>query len=243
MRKEEDPPEGVYLQEAGLTGEERKWFSVKTKNKEEVERKMEERWVDFLKEKDKNEQDAEQEVDYLMSLLTDKNVRQTTFVSTSHSFEKDNGVLVVRSSYNEEYDFHRHYKGKNAFGDEYERPAIDPLEAVPWNKHVMDNMRIAAYVSPKGTSVKDLRHIARDNIETEDVQDILRELLDGKPGKRTLNAADNPAEVAKLEPTLHVRSTRSLLRNHKKELGGLEIKQYTIKWDGTRYDMLIDVAP
>jgi hypothetical protein len=246
MEVKAKPPSGAYLQEAGLVGggDGKKWTSIDTRNNEEIEQRMEQRWVDFLVlEKEYKKHDAVHEVWDWLPLLTDENNSRRNFVSTSHKFEKGNGVLVVRSSYNREYDFYRQYEWKTDDGVDHVRPAInDGNDAVSWTDHVMDNMRVAASQS-EGTSVKDLRHIARDNIETEGVQNLMKELLDGKPGKKTFTVADNPSEIARLGETLHGATTSSLLRKHAGELGKLEIQQYTLWWKDDRFDMLIDVAP
>ncbi|KAF2681966.1 hypothetical protein K458DRAFT_420325 [Lentithecium fluviatile CBS 122367] len=155
--------------------------------------------------------------------------------------KKGDGLMVAESSYNGQYDLHRPFPGTTDKGKAWKRPAIDPDQEVKWAQHAMDNLRVAA--KAQGVSVKELRHIGRHNIETEDVQNILRDLMGGVPGKKTFTVAGNPAEVAKIEPTLHAKTTNALLRDNAAELGNLKITQYTVTFDGSRFDMMIDVAP
>jgi hypothetical protein len=153
---------------------------------------------------------------------------------------KGDSVMVVEASY--KYDLHRPFSGKTDKGKEWTRPAINPEAEVQWKKHVMDNLRVAA--ARQNGNVKDLRHIGRDNIETEDVQVLLKNLL-GTDTKKTFTAADNPNEFAQIGETLHGKTTHALLRDNKKEPGKLEVKQYTVSYDKEtdRLDMMIDVAP
>lgn len=223
------------------------WGQLSTKNTQDDMLALRDKWADDMVAKGQanNKQDAENKIEDQLAEVTKG--EHSEFFKTSHRMKKGDGVMRIQASYNREFDLRRPFNGEGNNGEVYSRPgtAPDGDESPNWTGMALDNLKVASAKSK--TSPSDLRHVARDNIETEEVQNKLNAML-GDATQKTFTK--NDPEFAEIQKnTLHGGTTESLVKAINKQKGPkdptLETTQYTVYKDprSGRLDMMIDLAP
>ncbi|KAF2679398.1 hypothetical protein K458DRAFT_408028 [Lentithecium fluviatile CBS 122367] len=197
--KEMDPddigydPMSAYLEKSNLGGRPEpagnKWYETQIGNSAEsktaFEASMKTNGAYEAKLKEMGWSDADIKTHFDAEVKKHKD-RET--ISYTYQNPKKGGI-VIKESYNKEYDFHREYTGEttiNGVKKTYTRPAIDPTQRVQNSDMVIDNWMVAC--KRDGVDPKTLNKLGLDNVETPEMRDVYASIAKGKAGTKEVRA-------------------------------------------------------
>lgn len=164
-----------------------------------------------------------------------------TFEKPSQGSSK--GLIIIKSSYNKLRDFFREYTYDLGGAGKFKRPETG--KATRWSDQVMANWRAA--VKRDGGDVKSLQYMARDNIKTEETQEVITAVLEQMGGstegfvtvRRTGGDEKESASFDALAGTVHGIRAIQMASDHHQELGGLKVNAFHIQ-KVPAYNMVIE---
>jgi hypothetical protein len=227
-----------YLEDAQLynADEPGKWYKTTIRNNKETTDKFETDVWPGMETDLKAKGWTPTEISKLKDAITKP--ARTDILETVQVPEK--GLLIVKESWNAEYDLRRAFTGK--FGDkEYTRPATQG-DDVRWSNQVKDNWDVSAHEA--GVESNSLRHIAQDTIATDSTRKTFKNLAGDE--ENIVLTRDDP-RFAAASDTVHTKPVMHMLNDHT-ELG-LRIKQYNIHQEmpsgggDPTFDLIIDLEP
>ncbi|KAF2679940.1 hypothetical protein K458DRAFT_407779 [Lentithecium fluviatile CBS 122367] len=191
------------------------WWSSKFKNNEATLEKFEsDVWPGMSKDLRENKKWSQSQLDELLQKI--KNPRRENLVETMAS--PDQQPIVVKESWNKDYDLNRKYTEKGA--DDrilWERPAVDETQQARWSDMIMDNWYVAAEAAGKKPNT--LRYIGRHNVVTPETQRTFNTYL-GDRDSVIIRQGDPGFEG--LSNTMHTKPFNHMLADYP-DLGPLEV--------------------